>query len=253
MIFNIKFSPIGGTAKVSDYLTKSIALESKAIDLMKRDLPEVKFLKDDLAIFSLPVYSGRIPQVAKERIEKIEGNGIRAVSVVVYGNRDYDDALIELNDVLKSKGFEVMASGAFIAKHSIVTTIAFDRPDENDFKDIEEFGQTVLELFNENNNLNPPSVKGKVPFEEISSSSKIDCDDNCILCGDCVEVCPVEAIPEEEPNTTSDDCIMCMACRDVCPVEARGLTAERLEATKNRLKDLTKEHRPNEMYYGTRE
>ncbi|NLD17907.1 MAG: 4Fe-4S binding protein [Tissierellia bacterium] len=250
MLYNIKFSPTGGTAKVSDHLAKYLNMEKRDVDLMKES-PKLEFSKNDLIIFAAPVYSGRIPQIAKDYIKTLSGKGAKAVSLAVYGNRDYDNALLEMNEALEEGGFEVIGSGAFVSKHSIITSIASKRPDENDLKDIEKFGDNILELFAKGIKLNPPEVKGSGPFEEIKPGSKIDCNEDCIFCGDCVEVCPVGVIPEDEPNTTMDGCIMCMACREICPVDARGLEPERYEVTKARLDELTKEHRPNEMYYAT--
>ncbi len=55
-----------------------------------------------------------------------------AIAVVVYGNRNYDDALIELKDILESDGFKVVAGAAFIGEHSFSKTLAKNRPDEKD-------------------------------------------------------------------------------------------------------------------------
>ncbi len=68
-----------------------------------------------------------------DRINKIKGNGAKAVAVVVYGNRDYDDTLLELKNVLEENGFVVGAMVAAIAEHSIARNLAAGRPDKSMF------------------------------------------------------------------------------------------------------------------------
>ena len=41
----------------------------------------------------LPVYGSRVPPVSLERLSALKGSGQKAVAVVVYGNREYDDTL----------------------------------------------------------------------------------------------------------------------------------------------------------------
>ena len=53
----------------------------------------------------MPVYGGRLPAIAVQRLREIRGNDSPAIAVVVYGNRAYDDALLELRDVLTANGF----------------------------------------------------------------------------------------------------------------------------------------------------
>ena len=45
---------------------------------------------------------------------------------------------------------------------------------------------------------------------------------DCIACGACEPVCPVECISEKENGKrviAEDECIDCGACADVCPVD----------------------------------
>lgn len=46
--------------------------------------------------------------------------------------------------------------------------------------------------------------------------------DDCINCGACVDVCPVEAISEGEDIHVIDQdvCSDCGACDEICPVDA---------------------------------
>ena len=46
--------------------------------------------------------------------------------------------------------------------------------------------------------------------------------DECIMCGACVEECPVEAISEDDPKyvINADECTDCGACVDACPADA---------------------------------
>lgn len=47
----------------------------------------------------MPVYAGRVPTLAVERLKDIKTSGVKCVIVAVYGNRAYKDALVEMQDV----------------------------------------------------------------------------------------------------------------------------------------------------------
>lgn len=72
--------------------------------------------------------------------EKVKGNGAYAVPVVSFGNRNYDDALIELRNILEQDGFRTVAGGAFVSEHSFSKTLAAGRPDAKDLASMQEFG-----------------------------------------------------------------------------------------------------------------
>ena len=52
--------------------------------------------QDALILLAAPVYGGRVAPTALERLARLRGQGQAAVAVVVYGNRDYEDALLEI-------------------------------------------------------------------------------------------------------------------------------------------------------------
>lgn len=47
----------------------------------------------------MPVYAGRVPALTVERLKGIKTSGVKCVIVAVYGNRAYEDALVEMQDV----------------------------------------------------------------------------------------------------------------------------------------------------------
>ena len=57
------------------------------------------FGPDDLVLFGVPVYGGRIPSPAVQTLRRMQGSRTPAVLVAAYGNREYDDALLELADI----------------------------------------------------------------------------------------------------------------------------------------------------------
>lgn len=92
-----------------------------------------------------PVFGGRIPAFVAEKLKKIDGAGKKAVTFAVYGVRAYEDALAELNDAAAAWGFQVIASAAAVAQHSIVPSVGAGRPDEKDAAEIQEFARKVLD------------------------------------------------------------------------------------------------------------
>lgn len=142
-LYNIVFSPTGGTKKVSALLTGTLDGKIITVDLThsKQNFCTVHLTQEDAAVISVPSYGGRVPAVAVERLTQLNGQGARAVLVCVYGNRAYEDTLVELEDAAKQAGFRVIAAVAAVAEHSIVRQFAAGRPDAQDAKQLSDFAQ----------------------------------------------------------------------------------------------------------------
>lgn len=136
------FSPTGGTKKVSDIFAAAIGKEVIWHDLGDKQTP-MKQPQGELIVVAAPVFAGRIPSVVREKIKMLAGEGKQAVTIAVYGNRAYEDALLEMNDILIQDGFMVIASAAFVAQHSIVPEVGAGRPDAEDIKEIRAFAEAV--------------------------------------------------------------------------------------------------------------
>ena len=215
------FSPTGGTRKVADAIAAGFHTPVVEMDLTKAD-SAVTLGDNDALMAVLPVYAGRVPQIALERLSALKGNGQKAVAVVVYGNREFDDALLETRDALEANGFRVVAAAAFVAEHSIVRSIAAGRPDGSDEALCRQFAADVMA---KPDDAVLVQVPGNTPYKEIKPSAfHPAARENCVRCGACARQCPVGAIPLDDPSQTNHDlCINCMRCVQVCPVSSRGL------------------------------
>lgn len=144
-VFEIVFSPTGGTQKVSGLVAGALDKNTVTVDLTDSglDFSAVSMTEDDVAVISVPAYAGRIPAVVADRLGMVRGNGARAVLVCVYGNRAFEDTLVELEDVAKHAGFRVIAAVAAIAEHSIARQFAAGRPDAQDAAQLAEFAQQI--------------------------------------------------------------------------------------------------------------
>jgi hypothetical protein len=56
-----------------------------------------------------------VPAVASERISAIHGGGAKAILVCVYGNRAYEDTLVELRDIAENAGVQITAAVSILS------------------------------------------------------------------------------------------------------------------------------------------
>lgn len=226
--YNILFSPTGGTKRVADVIAASLRGNFIEIDLCK-DISDIALEADDVCLVSVPSFGGRVPVIATERLTKFTANGARAILNCVYGNREWEDTLTELQDTLQSRGFRCIGAIAAVAEHSIFRQYASGRPDEGDAKQLHEFSLKIQNRLDENisPHLELPGNHGKYkdfggsPLKPIVDSTV------CHGCGICAEECPTGAIDTNNPMATdSDRCISCMRCIRICPNQARSLNPE---------------------------
>ena len=144
-IYEIIFSPTGGTKKVADFLANELGLDITGIDLSdsNEDLHKFSLKNEDIAIIAVPSYSGRVPSTAAERISRIQANDAKAIIVCVYGNRAYEDTLVELQDIVQQAGFTVISAIVAIAEHSIAHRYATNRPDKDEYEHLRVFAEQI--------------------------------------------------------------------------------------------------------------
>lgn len=251
-LYQIYFSPTGGTEKVVRILGGGFACEKEDIDLLRPEEDNAArcFTQEDLCLIAVPVFGGRVPAPAIQRLKRMQGNKAAAILTAVYGNRDYEDALVELKDALDGAGFRCLAAVAAIAEHSIMHAFGAGRPDAEDKKELEAFAEKIKQAFSSHTSQEELSVPGNRPYREYHGiPMKPEAGGNCTHCGKCAAQCPVHAIPPDKPQKVDrEKCISCMHCISVCPVHARRNNRLLLAASVRKLRKSCEGRKENRLF-----
>ena len=212
-VSQIIFSPTGGTERVADAITNTWGLPVNKIDLSnaETDYSSLSFEKDDIALIAAPSFGGRVPSLATQRISNIHGSHTPCVIVCVYGNRAYEDTLIELSG----------------------------------------FAKKISEKINNNlTSLSTPQIPGNRPYKKAAGIGLVPkADNNCTDCGLCARQCPAQAISKENPKVTdSKKCISCMRCVVQCPQSSRKVNGAMVSVAALAMKKACSTRKGNELY-----
>lgn len=233
---SLYFSPTGGTHKTVQAVAKGLgAAEQLELDRTSFDSRWAgeTLREGDVAVIGVPVYYGRVPNLMVEFFRYIESNQIPAVLVVVYGNRAYEDALLELKDESIKHGFLPIAAGAFIGRHSFTDKLGGGRPDRDDLSAAEQLGRDAAALLAGQDpaslNLTVPGTFPYHPATDLPIAPATDLS-KCIGCMTCQKNCPVQAInPLDVSETDGWRCLLCAKCIQACPKGAKYIGAAPLQ------------------------
>lgn len=221
--------------------------------LQTRQQPPKTFSAGDLVVFGTPVYAGRVPNLLIKFVASVRGGGALAVPVVCYGNRAYDDALMELRNTLEAGGFATVAAGAFSCHHAFSQTQNAGRPDISDLTIATGFADQVFRKVEALASLDghiPVPVAGNDPVGPYYTPRdrhgnpinilpvKPKTTDACTQCGQCAEECPLGAIDPEDAHLVPGKCMKCNRCVRVCPVQAKYFDDPNYLYHKSELEDL---------------
>ena len=242
-IWAVYFSGTGTTRRTVERIAGGIAsrlnLPAESVDFSRPAVRQetLGFGEKDLVVFGTPVYAGRVPNVLLPFLrERIVGGGALAVPVVLFGNRNYDDALIELRNILAADGMHPIAAGAFVGEHSFSRVLGADRPNAEDEALMDEFAARVAALaagldaapvksvaVRGQEPLRPyytPRDRAGNPINILKVKPKTDLS-RCGGCGLCADLCPMGSIDPADVSAVRGICIKCCACVKGCPSGAK--------------------------------
>ncbi len=245
-VIEIIFSPTGGTEKAVHIISRQWSNNAVSIDLSdsQNDFTKYEIDKEDMVLIAMPSFGGRAPAVAIERLKRISGNGAKCTLVCVYGNRAYEDTLVEMEDAAKECGFKVIAAIAAVAEHSIIPQYAANRPDASDEAQLADFAGRILQKDGD-----VTSIPGNRPYKRgggVGLVPKVTKD--CVKCGLCAEKCPVQAIAPDTFAADSAKCISCMRCVRQCPHDARKVSGAMVSVAAMAIKKACSVRKENELF-----
>ena len=234
-VHSLFFSATGTTAQIVGAIAGAAAsrlgaeVEEHDVTAPQARTAALEFGPGDLVIFGVPVYIGRVPNLIKPWLSTVKGNGALGVPVVVYGNRNYDDALLELCDMMTEGGFVCTSAAAFVGEHSFSKVLGAGRPDAEDLEAAAAFGAEAAvrraPMATPLPGRRPPQFykalddEGK-PFDIRKAKPQTD-PSLCTGCGLCADLCPMGSISKAEASLVEGICIKCGACVKKCPEGAK--------------------------------
>lgn len=247
------FSATYTTKRVVEAIANGLSNDVTTYDITNDAATDkVEIPHDEILVVGVPVYAGRVPAMAVERLRRFRGDRTPAVIVAVYGNRHYDDAVLELHDIMTECGFHTIAAGAFVAQHSIFPKVGKARPDAEDMADIKTFTERITELSAVDfgtislSGNRPYKLPGGIPIWPTASH-------RCTACGACARLCPSGAIDPSAPKgVDKEKCIKCGRCITVCPTKSRRFYGIKYSLAARRFNSTFSTRRSNETWFAER-
>lgn len=257
----ISFSPVGGTETIvnalAENLGKALGIPVKKTSFTlpeKREMPLV-CSPEELVVFGTPVYAGRVPNLLLPFLSTIQGNGAWVIPVVVFGNRNYDDALLELGRILQNTHAQVIAGGAFVSQHAFSNVLGAGRPNEEDCAQLQVFATAIVHKCQAKDKTKPIFLEDERKLVYFTPRDRhgtfIDIrkvtpkvGDTCNQCGLCAQRCPLGSINPENVREMTGACMKCCACEKHCPQGARYFDDPGYIYHREELEALYEKHAP---------
>ncbi len=250
-VYTMYFSPTGGTKRVVDILAGEFGTPVEMdFSAFNKNYGIYRFEPGDVCFIGVPSFGGRVPDAALKNLTKVQAHGAAAVVVVAYGNRAYEDTLLELRKAMEGCGFKVVAAVAAVTEHSIMHQYGAGRPERKDIQDLKAMAGRIRKKLLRPDSWKDFFVPGRYPYKEYHTIPMVPkADKTCRKCGLCAEQCPAAAISKADPQKTdTEKCISCMRCVSICPEHRRKINKVMVFAASMKLRKACLGRKDNQLF-----
>ena len=137
-----------------------------------------------------------------------------------------------------------------VAEHSIMHQYAAGRPDRQDKRELQSFGEKIFDRIKKTGCTSALQIPGNRPYKKAGGAGLVPkAGQRCTSCGLCAKNCPAQAISGANLKTAdSKKCISCMRCVIECPESARKVNGAMVSIAALAMKKACSERKSNELY-----
>ncbi len=241
----LTFSPTNQSLIAARYLAQCLDGDVEIHNVTKEKERQIKRNFDHrLMIISCPTYAGRVPELFATYLkEHTSFSRCSAYAILTWGNVAYDDALVELYDLLSLKGIEVLSMAALVVEHGQSKLLAKNAPNSEDLGLLAKMARHTPKY----GGVLP--LRGKRPYREGMRASDppfgpVRDESRCNELGHCYAACPTGALSTQDWST----CIHCHACIRSCPYGALSFTDDRYLSFIQRIESEHLARKKSELY-----
>lgn len=216
------FSATGNTLSTAKMLAGLLGEDCGIVPVAALKDQEKIIVDDDAVGFVYPIYNGDMPYIIRDTISRMEFTGKPYIFSVCTYRGFYGKVAARLNEVLSAKGQKLsLLQGVIQPGNSRLST-----PEETEasLAAQPENVRAAAEMIKrrETEDYSKMEIPAPSPFSNGNANVRgMMADENCIGCGTCAEVCPMDNIELEDGHARiGDNCLTCLACFHWCPVEA---------------------------------
>lgn len=226
------FTGTGNSKYVATVIAKETEDELISINQRLKNNDNSPIVSEKEIVIVFPNYCGRMPKIVWKHLNEseIKGKGIRFICTCFQSGWNvskYCKKLAKTKEIKYLGTKSIKMPQGYVANFDILSQEDAENKVKETTPQILEIAKTVIkgESFEDEK----ASIKGKFMsnimapmFYPLMVSAKgFNCNDNCVFCGECESVCPLNNIKlvNGKPQW-GNNCTHCMACINTCPQKA---------------------------------
>ena len=227
------FTGTGNSKFVADYIAEKLDDETVSLNRIIKNKEKLICTSEKPYAIAAPIYAWRLPAVVEETIKEAQLNGCRKVYCLATMGENSGNADKYIKKIITDKGMTFAGYIGIAMQNNYLFMEKMPKPRDaskalhNIIPKLEKISLAIKNneaLYKDDRTLFAAFMSGAVNagFNRFMvKKQELKADDDCVSCGKCAELCPVNNIEMQEGKPVfTGNCCGCLACLHHCPKKA---------------------------------